>query len=54
MPWRRGFFVLGAPLRQQLFIFRHLWAWLNHPLQGPPAAKQLCEHAKGQIFFETF
>jgi hypothetical protein len=29
---------LAALLRQQLFIFRDLWAWLNAPLEGPPAA----------------
>jgi hypothetical protein len=34
---------LAALLRQQLFIFRDLWAWLNNPLEGPPAAHQLCE-----------
>jgi hypothetical protein len=34
---------LAALLRQQLFIFRDLWAWLNTPLDGPPAARQLCE-----------
>jgi hypothetical protein len=34
---------LAALLRQQLFIFRDLWAWLNHPLDGPPAARQLGE-----------
>ena len=34
---------LAALLRQQLFIFRDLWAWLNTPLEGPPAAKLLCE-----------
>ena len=34
---------LAALLRQQLFIFRDLWAWLNTPLEGPPAAKNLCE-----------
>ena len=34
---------LAAMLRQQLFIFRDLWAWLNAPLDGPPAAKKLCE-----------
>jgi hypothetical protein len=27
----------------QLFIFRDLWAWLNNPLHGPPAARQLAE-----------
>jgi hypothetical protein len=34
---------LAALLRQQLFIFRDLWAWLNTPLEGPPAARELCE-----------
>jgi hypothetical protein len=34
---------LAALLRQQLFIFRDLWAWLNHPMEGPPAAHKLCE-----------
>jgi hypothetical protein len=34
---------LAALLRQQLFIFRDLWAWLNKPLEGPPAARQLAE-----------
>jgi hypothetical protein len=34
---------LAALLRQQLFIFRDLWAWLNDPLEGPPAARQLAE-----------
>jgi hypothetical protein len=34
---------LAALLRQQLFIFRDLWAWLNSPLEGPPAARQLGE-----------
>src|ERR1035438_10470464 len=34
---------LAALLRQQLFIFRDLWAWLNNPLDGPPAARQLAE-----------
>ena len=34
---------LAALLRQQLFIFRDLWAWLNVPLEGPPAARQLGE-----------
>lgn len=32
---------LAALLRQQLFIFRDLWAWLNAPLEGPPAARAL-------------
>jgi Domain of unknown function (DUF4372)/Transposase DDE domain len=34
---------LAALLRQQLFIFRDLWTWLNHPLEGPPAARRLGE-----------
>jgi hypothetical protein len=34
---------LAALLRQQLFIFRNLWAWLNNPLEGPPAARKLGE-----------
>ncbi len=34
---------LAALLRQQLFIFRDLWAWLNAPLEGPPAARALSE-----------
>jgi IS4 transposase len=34
---------LAALLRQQLFIFRDLWAWLNNPLEGPPPARQLAE-----------
>jgi hypothetical protein len=34
---------LAALLRQQLFIFRDLWAWLNAPLEGPPAARKLAE-----------
>lgn len=34
---------LAALLRQQLFIFRDLWAWLNAPLEGPPAAHRLGE-----------
>jgi hypothetical protein len=34
---------LAALLRQQLFIFRDLWAWLNNPMEGPPAARQLNE-----------
>jgi IS4 transposase len=28
---------LGALLRQQLFFYRDLWAWLNDPFQAPPA-----------------
>jgi hypothetical protein len=28
---------LVALLRQQLFVYRDLWAWLNEPFEGPPA-----------------
>jgi len=35
--------TLAALLRQQLFIFRDLWAWLTGPRAGPPAARQLGE-----------
>jgi len=38
-----SFSNLAALLRQQLFIFRDLWAWLNNPMEGPPAARQLGE-----------
>lgn len=34
---------LAALLRQQLFIFRDVWAWLDNPMHGPPATHQLCE-----------
>jgi len=33
-----------ALLRQQLFVYRHLMTWLNHPFESPPelyAAEQL-------------
>ena len=37
---------LVALLRQQLFVYRDLWTWINQPFQGPPglgdgAAEQL-------------
>jgi hypothetical protein len=28
---------LVALLRQQLFVYRDLWTWLNHPFEAPPA-----------------
>lgn len=31
---------LAALLRQQLFLFRDLWGWLNAPLESPPAARR--------------
>ena len=36
--------ILVALLRQQLFVYRDLWTWLNDPFQAPPplvAAEQL-------------
>jgi hypothetical protein len=32
---------LVALLRQQLFVYRDLWAWLDAPFEGPPAAADL-------------
>jgi hypothetical protein len=36
---------LAALLRQQLFVYRELWEWIDHPFQPPPlpddAAKQI-------------
>lgn len=32
---------LVALLRQQLFVYRDLWLWLNNPFEGPPAALAL-------------
>ena len=29
---------LVALLRQQLFVYRDLFAWLHHPFEPPPAA----------------
>ena len=31
---------LAALVRQQLFIFRDLWAWLDKPQEGPPVVRQ--------------
>ena len=28
---------LVALLRQQLFVYRDLWTWINDPFQAPPA-----------------
>jgi len=28
---------LVALVRQQLFVYRDLWVWLNDPFQAPPA-----------------
>jgi len=27
---------LVALLRQQLFVYRDLWRWIDHPFEGPP------------------
>jgi hypothetical protein len=32
---------LVALLRQQLFVYRDLWTWLNHPFEPPPALQGL-------------
>lgn len=32
---------LIALLRQQLFVYRHLWEWLNEPFHPPPALLEL-------------
>ena len=32
---------LVALLRQQLFVYRDLWTWLNAPFEGPPAIAEL-------------
>jgi IS4 transposase len=29
---------LAALLRQQLFVYRNLWAWLDEPFEPPPQA----------------
>ena len=39
---------LAALLRQQLFIFRDLWEWLNAPWEGPPAARARAVPAGGR------
>ena len=38
---------LVALLRQQLFVYRELWAWIDHPFQPPP----LLDSAAEQIPF---
>ena len=35
--WNWGLSNLVALLRQQLFVYRDLWAWLNQPFQPPIA-----------------
>lgn len=42
---------LVALLRQQLFVYRDLWVWINEPFQGPPG---LAEGAAEQLgLFDT-
>jgi hypothetical protein len=35
--WNWGLSNLIAILRQQLFVYRDLWTWINQPFQVPPA-----------------
>jgi hypothetical protein len=30
-------------LRQQLFVYRDLWTWLNDPFQPPPALDSVAQ-----------
>jgi hypothetical protein len=32
-----------ALLRQQLFVYRDLWVWIDHPFQAPEALEALPE-----------
>jgi hypothetical protein len=34
---------LVALLRQQLFVYRDLWTWINHPFQPPPSLPLLAQ-----------
>ena len=34
---------LVALLRQQLFVYRDLWTWIDHPFQPPPAVPPALE-----------
>jgi hypothetical protein len=38
--------TLAALLRQQLFFYRDLWAWLNNPFQAPPALAGVYDDAQ--------
>src|SRR6266480_2742497 len=38
--------TLAALLRQQLFFYRDLWAWLDDPFQSPPALVGLHDNAQ--------
>ena len=41
--------VLVALLRQQLFVYRDLWIWLNDPFQPPPILTELPEQLTLQL-----
>jgi IS4 transposase len=34
---------LVALLRQQLFVYRDLWVWIDHPFQAPPTIESAPE-----------
>jgi IS4 transposase len=38
--------TLAALLRQQLFFYRDLWAWLDDPFQAPPALSGVHDDAQ--------
>jgi IS4 transposase len=38
--------MLAALLRQQLFFYRDLWAWLDDPFQAPPALAEVHDDAQ--------
>jgi hypothetical protein len=40
---------LVALLRQQLFVYRDLWAWIDNPFQPPPVAETLPEQLALQL-----
>jgi len=40
---------LVALLRQQLFVYRDLWAWINDPFQPPPIPQALPEQLALQL-----
>jgi hypothetical protein len=35
---------LVALLRQQLFVYRDLWTWINDPFQPPPISASVAYH----------
>ena len=40
---------LVALLRQQLFVYRDLWAWIDNPFQPPPIPAALPEQLALQL-----